>query len=138
MNPGTCIHFTGIQHDFCKLSYEYKKLDSPLPCIRSYKRQFPKEQRGQQEPTAHSDCIGYQAPTPEQIAEDELHIKEVMARMDLIMAAVRPFRDANKGKSARGLIECPVCKGKLHLQIAACNGHVWGKCETEGCMSWME
>ena len=38
----------------------------------------------------------------------------------------------------RETIECPVCKGRLHLSQAACNGHVHGKCETPGCVSWME
>ena len=36
------------------------------------------------------------------------------------------------------VIECPVCKGRLHLSQAACNGHIHAKCETEGCLSWME
>ena len=36
------------------------------------------------------------------------------------------------------MVECPVCKGKLHLSHAAVNGHVWGKCETAGCVEWME
>lgn len=36
------------------------------------------------------------------------------------------------------VIECPVCKGRLHLSQSAYNGHVHGKCETEGCVSWME
>ena len=35
-------------------------------------------------------------------------------------------------------VECPICKGKLHLSQAACNGHVHGKCETKDCVSWME
>ncbi len=43
------------------------------------------------------------------------------------------------GKSnARGTIECPICKGKLHYTVASLNGHVHGKCETENCLSWME
>jgi hypothetical protein len=35
-------------------------------------------------------------------------------------------------------VECPVCKGKLHLSQAAYNGHVHAHCETQGCVSFME
>jgi len=46
-----------------------------------------------------------------------------------------------KGKPATNrseVVECPACKGRLHLSQAAYNGHVHGKCETDGCVSWME
>lgn len=36
------------------------------------------------------------------------------------------------------VIECPVCEGRLHLSQAASNGHIHSKCETEGCLAWME
>ena len=38
----------------------------------------------------------------------------------------------------RGVVECPACKGKLHLSQSSYNGHVHGNCETTGCVSWME
>ena len=38
----------------------------------------------------------------------------------------------------REVVECPICKGKLLLSQSAYNGHVWGKCETAGCLTWME
>ena len=138
MNPGSCIHFTGVQHKKCKLGYVYDDLEKPLPCIRSYTKHWPKAERGKQEACKHADCKDFTAPTAEQFAEHRSQIEAALNRMRLVMPAVQPFRDANKGKSATGAIECPVCKGKLHLRIAACNGHVWGKCETEGCVSWME
>jgi hypothetical protein len=33
---------------------------------------------------------------------------------------------------------CPICGGKLHLQYGGYNGHLWGKCETEECLLWLE
>ena len=36
------------------------------------------------------------------------------------------------------VIECPICKGKLHLSQSSYNGHCHGQCETEGCVQWME
>ncbi len=36
------------------------------------------------------------------------------------------------------VVECPICKGRLHLSQSAYNGHCHGKCETDNCVSWME
>lgn len=138
MNPGSCIHFTGVQHKKCKLGYVYDSLTKPLPCMRSYTVHWPKERRGQQEPCKHTDCKDYLAPTPEQLAEDEKRIKAAMDRMLRVNAGIAEWRKAHKGKSAQNVIECPECKGRLHLSIAAYNGHVHGRCETAGCVSWME
>ncbi len=41
-------------------------------------------------------------------------------------------------KENRGKIECPKCKGELNYSRAKSNGHVWGKCKTENCLSWMQ
>lgn len=54
---------------------------------------------------------------------------------------VGPVVAAWRKKPPRGkaeIIECPACKGRLHLSQASSNGHVHGKCETSGCVSWME
>lgn len=47
-------------------------------------------------------------------------------------------RGLKKGNGGRGQIECPICKGNLHYSVASYNGHLWGKCETEGCVAWMQ
>lgn len=63
--------------------------------------------------------------------------QEADRQMRLVMPIVAAWRTKPpKGKDE--VIECPACKGRLHLQQAACNGHVHGHCETEGCVSWME
>ena len=46
-----------------------------------------------------------------------------------------PIPGQNKG--ATGVIECPACKGELSYSISGYNGHVWGKCKTDKCLSWM-
>lgn len=62
-------------------------------------------------------------------------------RMTLVGPVVREWRKdwskSNRVAKAE-VIECPACKGRLHLSQAAYNGHVWGQCETKGCVSWME
>jgi hypothetical protein len=144
MNPGSCIHFTGIQHKACKLGYEYDKLDRPLPCIRSYKVHFSKERSGEQEPCKHSACHDYLAPTPEQIAEHERLITEALERHAKAAGPVSEWRKAqgwskNNRVAATGKVPCNACgKGEIHLSMAAYNGHVWGRCTTDGCVSWME
>lgn len=83
-------------------------------------------------------CERLRRPTSEEIAR---HKKWSNARMDtmiVVMTAIQPWRAKHKGKSVGEIIECPACKGRLHLSIAACNGHVHAHCETEGCVSWME
>lgn len=69
---------------------------------------------------------------------DELEAS--MNRMRVVMPVVSQWRTWSKKNrvAKQEVIECPACKGRLHLSQAAYNGHVWGKCETEGCVSWME
>lgn len=39
----------------------------------------------------------------------------------------------------QGVIECPKCKGKLLYKRVGTNyQHVWGQCETENCLKWMQ
>lgn len=44
-----------------------------------------------------------------------------------------------KGNGGTGQIPCSRCgTGTLHYSVSSFNGHMWGKCSTEGCLSWME
>ena len=55
------------------------------------------------------------------------------------LEADRLCREDSGGKrGASGAVKCPVCGGKLNYSVAALNGHLWGKCETGGCLHWME
>lgn len=58
-----------------------------------------------------------------------------------LMTLVTPVVNAWRKKLPIGkmeIIECPVCKGQLHLSQARYNGHVMAKCSTEGCVAWRE
>ena len=44
----------------------------------------------------------------------------------------------NDKEENQGTIECPKCKGDLRYFRSSSNGHVWGKCKTENCLSWMQ
>jgi hypothetical protein len=126
MEAGTCKHFTGIQNKVCKVGISYDGFARPsFPCIKAF------NEKG-------LVCSKYEEPTAEELKEWNDFIQ---GRMNMLIAAqtvVEPFRARNKGKSAKEVVECPCCKGKLHMTIAAYNGHVHGKCETDGCLAWME
>lgn len=129
MRAGTCVHFTGVQNVVCKcnIRYDYIRGDGLLPCLTFNGKR-------------NDVCSSYTEPTPEQIAANDLEVEQVMARMRLAMGVVGKWKTwTKKNRVAKvGEVECPICKGKLHLSQAAYNGHVWGKCETKGCLSWMQ
>ena len=44
-----------------------------------------------------------------------------------------------KGHGGADSVECPVCKaGRIYYRVAGDNGHMHARCETEGCVMWME
>jgi hypothetical protein len=135
MRPGTCIHFTGIMEPCCKAGVNYDQLAGGpefgrwlrLPCVSG------KDNKG----VTPKACSKRLEPTPEQIAQSEAEWKAAQDRFRKVMPVVAEWR--NKGaKGKYEVIECPACGGKLHLQQSHYNGHVHGKCETDGCVSWME
>lgn len=164
MTPGTCIHYTGLIGDDsvkCKAGVNYYDafdgntpgIVNRFPCVQ-YRvvpinrpgtfvrdgeptRIVEKDRGGQQ----MMPCpIGmFQEPTHEQVAEHrraaEASLKKAFAGIEISAKwRVRPKPKENRNE----VVECPVCKGRLHLFQSAINGHVSGKCETEGCASWME
>lgn len=146
MNKTTCKHFNGIQHDCCDAGVNYKSVTTDpdqqtgwalrIPCITERKGALSP---GQQE---HYDrrgtCAKFELPTKEEVEAYEQEVKEHTARFVVVMKVIEPLRKQHKGKDWAGVIECPICKGKLHIRHAAYNGHVHGQCETKDCMSWME
>ncbi len=133
MRAGTCVHFTGIQHHACKACVPYATVMGTglhgLPCIHA---------------NSGPGCDSYLEPTAEQIAEHDTKVKASLARFLGVMPAVNEWRAAQgwskKNRvSASGTVPCGACgTGTIHLSMAGCNGHVWGKCTTVGCVEWVE
>lgn len=121
-----CQHFNGIQNDRCKAGVRYEP-KGPLPCW------VEDREPGWQ-------CDKRELHTREQAEADFEDMERSMARFRLVMTAVKPWRTWTKQNrvAKQEVIECPACKGRLHLSQAAYNGHVWGKCETPACVEWME
>lgn len=84
------------------------------------------------DPTAH--CPHWIRRTREMGEKRADAVEKAMQQMEVVTPVVDGWRKKLPiGKQE--VIECPVCKGKLHLSQA---GHVWGKCETPNCVAWME
>lgn len=138
---GWCIHYSGISDGkggwvtSCEKGVEYStfrgegKTHGMQPCFLT--------EKGESKPDA-LPCEHLRRPTPEEIAEHETWIEAHMNKMRLVMTTIRPWRAAHKGQNFGEVVDCPACQGRLHLSIAAYNGHVHGRCETVGCVSWME
>jgi hypothetical protein len=122
---GKCKHFTGIQSKVCKAGVCYADV-MPLPCLQDYRRDDA------------ATCEHYAEPTAEEIAEDEAFIEQRMEMHRKAASAIVAIKREHKGQNWQGVVECPVCGGRLHVSHAACNGHVHGRCETADCLAWME
>lgn len=83
-------------------------------------------------------CEKLRPPTKEEIAARNRWRKTRMDKLRAVMGGISEWRKANKGKSVSEVVECPACKGRLHLVISKINGHVRGQCETTDCVQWME
>lgn len=96
--------------------------------------------RGHLLPDPLAICPKWLRATREQGVERFNDTEAMMRRMRVVMPVVAKWRTWTKQNpvAKSEVIECPECKGKLHLSQAGYNGHVWGKCETPGCVEWME
>lgn len=96
------------------------------PCIGGHRLE---------DPFAH--CSKWLRRTREQGEKRADSIEKSIQMMTLVMPAVDTWRETPpKGKV--GVIKCPVCGGDLHLNQAACNGHIHARCSTPDCVAWME
>ena len=134
----TCKHFTGIHRDVCKAGVTYRTLvggpdlgwATRIPCIVSTLTKEP------------VSCEQREYPTVEEAtAEVDAH----EAAIERTMQAHRAAHDDAKAKGLKaghggaGSCPCPVSeKGRISYAVASYNGHMHARCETEGCVSWME
>lgn len=103
-----------------------------LPCIRSHHQET--ERRG--EPLCECPKLEWTSRgEAEKSARDH---QASVERLEKTLELIGAVKERHKGADWNGVEVCPVCKGNLAMSHSAYNGHVWGKCETEGCVSWME
>lgn len=106
-----------------------EKREDARPCVNGHKM-----------PDALQRCPKWLRRTREQGVKRYEDMQAALERMRIVGPIVSAWRTwTKKNRVAKAeVIECPACKGRLHLSQAAYNGHVHGHCETEGCVSWME
>lgn len=152
---GKCVHFNGVQNQCCEAGVNYEeafgKRDTETqrsPCLVEWKsheridgKTVPIWKPWGRPEQQIIPCAKFRLPTAEEIAADEAEFQSHLARMRVVFEVVKPWRSwTRKNRVAKQeIIDCPTkCGGKLHLSQAAYNGHVWGRCTTTDCVSWME
>ncbi len=150
MTDGQCMHFNGMQHELCKRGVRYDRFKPGKPCIQllhksarggTYLRagEVPAETKPFPGAQAKECCPFYAELSAKEVQDEraasDAHLEKTIAAIKVAGAwRVRP----KPAQDRSGTVECPVCKGKLHLSQSAYNGHVHGKCETADCVAWME
>ncbi len=136
-----CQHYQpkpgSVKQDYCALSCGYsvrmdaaRKAGEPnmTPCIGGHTAK-----------DVLALCPHWIRRTREHAEKRADAIEEMMERMSIVMPVVSAWRVKPKPqRDRREVIECPKCKGRLHLSQSSYNGHVHGHCETKNCVSWME
>lgn len=163
MTSGTCIHYTGLTYGQgtckCKAGVDLRATfgdNMPgiflrMPCIEyrivpadgkgTYVRagQATVRQKIDRGGEVALPCALRVEPTEEQIEADRAELDQARARTLAAMRVASAWRVTHKPeKDRQEVVVCPVCQGRLHLSQSSLNGHCHGKCETEGCVSWME
>ena len=136
---GWCIHYRynreakSPETDTCEAGVRYDQFKQSKFAVRPCFL----DDKGQSKPDA-LPCEHLRRPTTKEIALHEKWLKTHFRKMAIVMLGIAEWRKSHKGKSASEVVECPICKGRLHLSIATYNDHVHGRCETPDCVSWME
>ena len=167
MNHGTCIHFNGLgmigeeyRKHCCKAGVNYFSVFDGakagimlrMPCVEAREKSADGKpgtyfKAGQKTVLIPVDRQGHEViqcslriePTAEQVQKDRdeagQHWIKMVAALRIASAwKVKPKPDHDRSET----VECPVCKGNLHLNQSSHNGHASGKCESSGCVEFME
>lgn len=158
MNKGKCIHYNGVQNECCKAGVEYRTAFGPrpgvmlrMPCFLYDER--PAHGRGtyikpgeavvrkeiDRRGEAMIPCDKFLEPTDAQVEQDRIETEAHSAKTLAAIKVASAWRvNGRPTQDRREVVECPICKSRLHLSQSAYNGHVHGRCETFGCVNWME
>ena len=147
---GQCMHFNGTQNSLCARGMRYEQFHPGMPCIQWIPRSArggtylrPGEEPAEKRPMPGAQpperCPHYAEPDDETVQRDREEMDASLERTFAAITVASAWRVKPKpAADRREVVECPICKGRLHLSQSAYNGHVHGKCETDGCVAWME
>jgi len=135
--PDWCVHFRSMaRHQTCESGIDYTVLNGGSEYRRMY--QLPCFIRPGEKPGQRLHCEHFRAPTDEEVALYKQSAEDRESLVKSVKAGIAPWRVQHQGRSHAEIVVCPACKGRLHLSIAAHNGHMKGRCETGGCVNWAE
>ena len=145
MKGKTCRHYNGSWHNkTCRAGVCYDDVtpdpEKPGSAFRKPCQEAPGPHglKVLAETGPQGTCDKREWETAEDLAANEKAIEEAIERMEKVMPLVARVKEEHAGRSWKGVEVCPCCGGHLHLSHSGYNGHVWGKCETPGCLGWME
>lgn len=125
-----CVHFTGVQNPACAagVNYDAARGTGKLPCLREY--------------ADGATCDKAQFPTREEAVAEFAAEEAAFARHALAHRAAHDdakVKGFGKGHGGADSVPCPICTtGRIYYRVASYNGHMHAKCETDGCVAWME
>jgi hypothetical protein len=127
-----CQHYNvqlrGVKACECGVIYDEQFPEKPTACWTDL---------GKTDEEQLARCPKWLRGTREQGEARADEIQRSLDQMALVSPLVIEWRNREPiGK--RETVDCPVCQGRLHLSQSSYNGHVHGKCETKGCVSFME
>lgn len=132
-----CKHYNGTVNETCKAGVKYTDVkllgESGPPSFPCFKDNNP----------LGATCEKCEFRTPEEVAEMERKQAERFeaigkARGAIVAHLGGPWKKGTPG--ANGVIDCPACgkPGALHFSRAGYNGHIHARCQSAGCVNWME
>lgn len=128
----TCVHFSGVMERTCKAGVDLSSVTPEgcsVPCIA------PLGGRKQ------GECSRRELPTREaakaKVLQRDAEFEDGERKMRILAPVLNVWRSTSAhGKSE--VIACPVCSGRLTLSKSIRNGHVSGRCDTPGCIHFIE
>lgn len=87
-------------------------------------------------PDAKALCPKWERYTREQGEKYADDCERSLRKLMVVGPFIKAWRVKPWGKAE--VVECPVCKGRLSLSQASCNGHVRARCSTEDCINFIE
>jgi hypothetical protein len=136
MIPTSCIHYVSPRDGAnCKAGVDIHGKPTPekhhYPCLGFVRQRFGANG------WTEIPCPHFRLPTDEEIAKDEEEYLALVERIKKTRPITDPIRVSHRGRSYQGVHTCPNCGKPFHVHMAP-NGHMRGKCETTGCVHWIE
>jgi len=131
-----CRHYLGY-HEGCAKGVDIDAISAPLDGM-AYRQPCRYMSSSSTDTWTPVPCEQKELYSIEELKQDDAEMDIRMANTIKTLAVAAEVKLEHAGKDWQGVKPCPVCDGKLHLSHSSYNGHVHGRCETEGCVSWME